>query len=191
MTAAIIAYGRNIDNLDVLSSRVDRIVQKHVGLNILPENYHFVAEALLGAIEDVLGDAANEEILEACSEAYWFLADLLMAREAITYSRIAGAPGGWNGWRDFLVQETRPESEIIKSFILKPADGEAVICHRPGQYLTFSLDVSGAGQIKRNYSISSAPNGRTYRISVKRERRPGVPPGIASTQSCCLAVASG
>ena len=57
LTAAVVAYARNIDNLGVLASRVERITQKHVGLNILPEHYHFVAEALLGAIKDVLGEA--------------------------------------------------------------------------------------------------------------------------------------
>src|SRR4051795_11866496 len=48
LTAAVIAYARNIGNLGVLGvlgSRVERITQKHVGLNILPEHYHFVAEA--------------------------------------------------------------------------------------------------------------------------------------------------
>ena len=97
LTAAVIAYARNIDNLGVLGSRVERIAQKHVGLNILPKHYPFVAEALLGAIKDVLGDAATDEVLEAWGEAYWFLADLLMAREASIYSRLAAAPGGWNG----------------------------------------------------------------------------------------------
>src|SRR3954471_19324964 len=65
LTAAIIAYGRNIDNLGVLATRVERIAQKYTGLNILPEHYHFVAEALLGAIKDVMGDAATDEVLEA------------------------------------------------------------------------------------------------------------------------------
>ncbi|MGF7211655.1 nitric oxide dioxygenase [Skermanella aerolata] len=180
LTAAVIAYGRNIDNLGVLASRVERITQKHVALNILPEHYHFVAEALLGAIKDVLGDAATDEVLEAWGEAYWFLADLLMARESNIYARLAAASGGWNGWRDFAVESTELESEVIRSFILVPTDGQAVMRHRPGQYLTFALDVPGAGHLKRNYSISSAPDGRSYRISVKRETRPGVPPGLAS-----------
>src|ERR671910_3359405 len=111
LPAAVIAYGRNIDNLGVLASRVERITQKHVALNILPEHYHFVATALLGAIKDVLGDAATEEVLEAWGEAYWFLADLLMAREANIYARLAAAPGGWSGWRDFAVENTELESE--------------------------------------------------------------------------------
>ena len=39
--------------------------------------------------------------LEAWGEAYWFLADLLMARESNIYARLTAAQGGWNGWRDF------------------------------------------------------------------------------------------
>ncbi len=180
LTAAVVAYGRNIDNLGVLASRVERITQKHVALNIRPEHYPFVAEALLGAIKDVLGDAATEEVLEAWGEAYWFLADLLMAREANIYARLAAAPGGWNGWRDFAVEGTTPESEVIRSFILVPTDGRGVLRHRPGQFLTLVLDVPGAGHLMRNYSISSAPEDRSYRISVNREARPGVPPGLVS-----------
>ena len=95
-------------------------------MNILPEHYPFVAEALLGAIQDVLGDAATDEILAAWGEAYWFLADLLMAREASLYRRLAAAPGGWNGWRDFVVESAKQESAVIRSFILVPADGGAV-----------------------------------------------------------------
>jgi nitric oxide dioxygenase len=139
-----------------------------------------VAEALLGAIKNVLGDAATDEILEAWGEAYWFLADLLMAREASLYSRLAAAPGGWNGWRGFVVESTKQESNVIRSFILVPSDGGTVIRHRPGQYLTFALDVAGVGHLKRNYSISSAPEDRSYRISVKREAKPGAPLGLAS-----------
>src|SRR4051794_16257794 len=54
LAVAVLAYARNIDNLGALASRVERIAQKHVGLNILPEHYPAVAEALLGAIKDVL-----------------------------------------------------------------------------------------------------------------------------------------
>jgi nitric oxide dioxygenase len=180
LTAAILAYARNIDNLGALRSRVERITQKHVGLNIQPRHYHFVAEALLQAIKDVLGDAATPEILAAWGEAYWFLADLLMAREARLYSRLAAAPGGWNGLRDFTVESTMQESEVIRSFILVPRDGGVVMRQRPGQYLTFFLDIPGSGHLTRNYSISCAPNDHHYRISVKRETTPGHPPGIAS-----------
>jgi nitric oxide dioxygenase len=175
LAMAIIAYARNIEGLAALSPAVERIAQKHVGLNILPEHYPHVAEALLGAIRDVLGDAATEEILAAWGEAYWYLAEVLIARERLIYGSLAAAPGGWTGWREFLVAEKRRESEVITSFILHPADGGPVLRHRPGQYLTFWLDIPGHHPFKRNYSISSAPSDESYRISVKRE-----PQGVVS-----------
>ncbi len=78
------------------------------------------------------------------------------------------------GWREFVVAEKIRESEVITSFVLRPAGGGTVVAHRPGQYLTFSFDLPGRGV--RNDSISSAPNGSTYRISVKREAG-GIVPG--------------
>ena len=175
LTAAILAYAGNIDNLGALAPAVERIAQKHVGLQILPDHYPYVAEALLGAIKTVLGDAATEEILAAWGEAYWFLANILIAREGRIYHDLETAEGGWTGWRDFVVDDVVRESSVINSFILRPTDGGAVVRHKPGQYLTFWLDIPGQPPVKRNYSISTAPNGRTYRISVKRE-----PMGLAS-----------
>jgi nitric oxide dioxygenase len=175
LAAAILAYARNIDGLAALAPAVERIAQKHVGLNILPEHYPYVAEALLGAIKDVLGEAATREILAAWGEAYWYLAEILIAREKFIYTSLAEAPGGWTGWRDFRVERKDRESDIITSFLLRPADGGPVLRHRPGQYLTFWLEIPGHHPLKRNYSISSAPNGETCRISVKRE-----PQGIVS-----------
>jgi len=175
LATAILAYAKNIDNLGALAGAVERIAQKHAGLNILPEHYPVVANALLAAIKDVLGDAATPEILAAWGEAYWFLADILIGREAQIYAGQASAPGGWNGWRDFVVEAKVAESEVITSFHLVPVDGGKVVLHRPGQYLTFQFDLPGGAVLKRNYSISSAPNDRGYRITVKRE-----PQGTAS-----------
>lgn len=175
LTAAILAYASNIDNLAALAPAVERIAQKHVGLQILPEHYPYVADALLGAIKAVLGDAATEEVLTAWGEAYWFLAHVLIAREGRIYGELASADGGWTGWRDFQVEEVIRESSLIQSFILRPVDGRPVIRHKPGQYLTFWFEIPGQPPVKRNYSISNAPNGEFYRISVKRE-----PQGLAS-----------
>lgn len=175
LTGAILAYANNIDNLGVLAAAVERIAQKHVGLQILPEHYPHVADALLGAIAHVLGEAANEEILNAWGEAYWFLANILITREASLYNDLASAKGGWRGWRAFEIAELRPESSVITSYILRPVDGGPVLRHQPGQYLTFWFDIPGYPPVKRNYSISCAPNEKSYRISVKREDR-----GLAS-----------
>ncbi|WP_324290686.1 PAS domain S-box protein [Ancylobacter sp. SL191] len=61
------------------------------------------------------------------------------------------------------------ESALITSFNLRPADGVPPAPHRAGQHLTLFADLPGKGRVKRNYSISAAPNGESYRISVKRE----------------------
>ena len=180
LAQAVLAYARNIDNLGVLAGAVERIAQKHVALNILPEHYPHVANALLGAIQDVLGEAATPEICAAWGEAYWFLAELLIGREATIYRDLATKPGGWNGWREFVVESATQESETIRSFVLVPSDGQPILRHEPGQYLGFQFDLPGRGVFKRNYSISCAPNDRAYRITVKREASPGVPAGIVS-----------
>ncbi len=168
LAGAIVAYAKNIENLVVLLPVVERIAQKHVGYHILPEHYPFVARALLGAITDVLGDAATLAILNAWGEAYWFLAEILKDREAAIRAEIEAQNGGWTGWRPFVVAEKIRESAVITSFVLRPADGRPVLRHRPGQYLTFRLGLPGQA-MKRNYSISCAPNHDHYRISVKRE----------------------
>ncbi|GEP09036.1 NO-inducible flavohemoprotein [Methylobacterium gnaphalii] len=180
LAQAVLAYARNIDNLGALAGAVERIAQKHVALNILPEHYPHVAEALLGAIGDILGEAATPEICAAWGEAYWFLAELLIGREATIYRELAAKPGGWNGWRDFAIESITQESETIRSFALVPVDGQPVLRHEPGQYLGFLFDLPGRGVLKRNYSISCAPNDFGYRITVKREGRADEPAGIVS-----------
>src|SRR5690606_22443133 len=134
----------------------------------LPEHYPYVARALLGAIKDVLGDAATDEILNAWGQAYWFLAAILQKRESTLRDAIEQTPGGWTGWRKFVVSEKTRESRYITSFILRPADGGAGLRHKPGQYITYRFNAPEQTGIKRNYSISCAPNGVYYRISVKR-----------------------
>lgn len=180
LAQAVLAYARHIDDLGVLGGAVERIAQKHVALNILPEHYPHVADALLAAIRDVLGGAATPEICAAWGEAYWFLAEILIGREAALYRAHAAAPGGWTGWRAFRVESVRDESAEVRSFWLVPADGGPVMPHRPGQYLGFRVALPGGPTLTRNYSISCAPNARAYRISVKRERRTGLPEGIVS-----------
>ncbi|CFX06616.1 Flavohemoprotein [Candidatus Filomicrobium marinum] len=171
LAQAILAYAENIENLGALAPAVERIAQKHAGLNILPEHYPFVANALLQAISDILGDAASDDILKAWGEAYWFLANILIGREAEIYRETATVPGGWAGWRPFVIEKVEPESSVICSFYLRPQDGGAVISHKPGQYLTVLLQGDGLPPLKRNYTISCAPNGSYYRITVKREGR--------------------
>jgi nitric oxide dioxygenase len=89
LAAAILAFAQNVDKLDVLESAIERIAARHIETHIKAEHYPAVANALLPAIRDVLGDAATDEVLGAWGEAYWFLADVLIGREAEMYADAA------------------------------------------------------------------------------------------------------
>jgi nitric oxide dioxygenase len=91
LAAAILAYAQNIDKLEALTAPVMRMAARHVETGVKPEHYPLVAEALLPAIRDVLGDAATDEILAAWGEAYWFLADILIGKEAGLYMETEGS----------------------------------------------------------------------------------------------------
>ncbi|KXV22588.1 globin domain-containing protein [Gluconobacter oxydans] len=176
LALAVLAYAEHINDLGKLGGMVERIAEKHVGLNILPEHYPFVADALIGAIKHVLGDAATPEIIDAWGKAYWFLADVLIGREKQIYDEHEHAPGGWKGWREFTVRARHKETPFITSFDLVPVDGKPLFHHKAGQYLSFKLDIPGHGSQRRNYSISSAPGVDHYRITVKRHDQ-----GVVST----------
>ncbi len=86
LAGAILAYAKNIDKLENLGTAVHRMVARHVETGVKAEHYPLVAEALLPAIRDVLGaDVATDEVLAAWGEAYWMLADILIAAEAQSY----------------------------------------------------------------------------------------------------------
>lgn len=165
----VLMYARHIDKLEALGGLVSQIINKHVSLQIEPAHYPIVGGCLLRAIREVLGaDIATDEVIAAWGAAYGQLADILIGAEEKIYAANAAAPGGWRGARAFRVARKVPESAEITSFYLEPQDGGALAAFQPGQYLGLRLVVGGE-EIRRNYSLSAAPNGRSYRISVKRE----------------------
>ena len=101
--------------------------------------------------------------------------DLLSAAED-DGSRPRHAGPAWPGFRKLRVARVVRENEQVCSIYLTAADGTALPAARAGQYLT--LRIAGAGQPApvRSYSLSSAADGGTYRISVKQE-----PHGVASS----------
>ncbi|MGN6135428.1 MAG: NO-inducible flavohemoprotein [Aureliella sp.] len=182
LAGAICAYAANIDNLAVLGPAVELIAQKHCSLGIQAEHYPIVGKHLLVAIKDVLGDAATDEVIAAWAEAYGFLAEVCIGREKAIYDEQAAAPGGWNGYRRFVVERKVPENDIVTSFYLRPADGGPLLAFKPGQYITVRIDHPITPTSPRNYSLSDRPGLDHYRISVKRETSPvpGACPGLVS-----------
>ncbi len=92
LAGAILAYAKNIDKLQNLGSAVERMVLRHVQTGVKPEHYPHVAAALLPAIREVLGEEiATDTVLAAWGEAYWMLAEILIAAEAQAYEGAAVA----------------------------------------------------------------------------------------------------
>jgi ferredoxin-NADP reductase/predicted pyridoxine 5'-phosphate oxidase superfamily flavin-nucleotide-binding protein len=94
-------------------------------------------------------------------------------------ARVAEAAAARNTLRPFAVTGIADESDSVRSFTLRPADGGGVAPHQAGQFLPIALDIPGQDRpVRRTYTLSDAPDGQAYRISVKRET--GGTPGLAS-----------
>ena len=88
----------------------------------------------------------------------------------------ASAPG-WSGYRAFRVERRviEDQAEAICSYYLVPEDRQPLPAFKPGQFLTFRLDLPANGgneQIVRCYSLSDAPAADHYRVSIKRVPAP-------------------
>ncbi len=166
LASAVFAYAANIDNADALSPVISRIVHKHASLGITAAHYPIVGEHLLGAIKEVLGDAATPELIAAWAEAYGLLAKALSDEEARMYKAAGINPGDLFEMR---VTAMEVQSTQVKSFVLTPADGSAAPTFHPGQYMSVAIDLPSGLRQLRQYSLSDAPAVDHLRISVKRE----------------------
>lgn len=173
LAASILAYAAHIDRLDQLGGMVNRITHKHASLEVQPEHYPIVGDHLLRAIRTVLGDAATPEVIDAWAAAYGQLAEIMTGVEQKLYSDGRSQLGGWAGYTPLTVERKVVESDVITSFHLVSPSGAPLPSFLPGQYLGVKAQVpdSPFEQI-RQYSLSRVPDGRGYRISVKRESAP-------------------
>eukprot|EP01034_Spumella_vulgaris_P024612 gene24612-30980_t len=166
---AVLMYARNIERLDKMGPLVNKIINKHVSLNINLEHYSVVGACLLRAIREVLGaEVATDEVIDAWAAAYGQLASILSGAEQSIYDAKAAAPGGWRGDREFIIKDKVIESSEIISFHLYPVDGKEVLAHEAGQFIGLHIFVDG-DEVRRQYSLSAAYNGVFYRISVKKQ----------------------
>lgn len=179
---AVYQAAKHIDRLNEILPVLETVFQKHRSLGVKAEHYPIVGKYLLLAIKDVLGDAATDEILNAWEKAYGVLASVFIEKEQALYDETASQNGGWDGWREFIVKHKIPESNVITSFYLEPADGKALPTYLPGQYISvkFFLEDLQYHQI-RQYSLSDAPGKEYYRISVKKEDANEHPAGMISS----------
>eukprot|EP01133_Synstelium_polycarpum_P000380 gene380-447_t len=165
---AIVAYASNIENLAVLLPAVEKIAQKHASINVKPEHYAVVGEHLIATIDELAHP--GQAVLDAWTAAYNVLADVFIGREKAIYTESAAATGGWSGIRDFKIVQKEVLTEQITAFTLAPVDGAAVAAYLPGQYIAVHISHESLEfNAIRQYSLTTQPNGSTYRIAVKRE----------------------
>jgi len=102
------------------------------------------------------------------------------------------SPLAWSGFRDFIVQRRVPEdaNSSVCSFYLAAADGQPLPSFKPGQYLTFKLQLEDPVNrvpktVIRCYSLSDRPRSDYYRVTIKRVAAPAeapeAPPGLVSS----------
>lgn len=110
------------------------------------------------------------------------------------HATTAPSKGAWAGWRQFRVVQRGFEDAAQSqcSFHLQPVDGLPLPVFKPGQFLTFTLEVGSQGTpgtaerraITRCYSLSDRPDPSGYRVTIKRvpapSDHPEFPAGLSS-----------
>ena len=174
LAEAVFLYATHIDALQNLGPMVNHIAHKHASLQVAPEHYPIVGKYLLEAIQDHLGLAPDHPVLAAWAEAYAQLAGIFIQTEEAIYSQNAQKPGGWRGFRPFIIRDIQQEASGVKSVYLQAEDGQPIVSFEPGQYLGIKVRIPGQEYDEiRQYSLSNAPGKDSYRITVKAE---GTPP---------------
>ncbi|WP_175997848.1 pyridoxamine 5'-phosphate oxidase family protein [Burkholderia stabilis] len=89
-----------------------------------------------------------------------------------TASALATEPATATAWRPLRIAKIVDEARAIRSFHFEPADGGALPAYEAGQHLTLRVALPGTDTPSvRSYTLSDAPGGAHYRITVKREGR--------------------
>ncbi|WP_125557449.1 NO-inducible flavohemoprotein [Pseudoalteromonas rubra] len=167
---ALAAYATYLDQPEVLTEAIARINHKHASLSIQPHHYPIVGEHLLATLREMFVHQFTKEIEQAWAEAYSFLADLFITQEEGIYRQAEQLNGGWRGTRRFYISKIVSESELVKSFYLKPLNAQPVMPYQAGQFLAIQCRIPGEShQQIRQYSLSHTSNSQFYRISVKRD----------------------
>ncbi|GCE22534.1 MOSC and FAD-binding oxidoreductase domain-containing protein [Dictyobacter kobayashii] len=79
-------------------------------------------------------------------------------------------PPAWQGFRPLKVSRIERESDSVLSLVLVAANEQPLAAALPGQFIVLRLRPNpDTPPLLRNYSLSSAPDAKSYRVSVKLE----------------------
>lgn len=172
LSDAVLAYAKNIDNLEAILPVVERIAHKHVSMGVQAKHYAVVGETLLMAIKTVLELPDDHDALTAWGNAYGVLASVFIEAEEALYAANDKQTGGWEGFREFYIERIFQETADVKSFYLKPLDLADVPHFKGGQYIGVRVRPNESEHYQiRQYSLSQKD---VFRISVKAEHEGSV-----------------
>ncbi|WP_230661512.1 globin domain-containing protein [Psychrobacter sp. I-STPA10] len=177
LAMTVLAAAKHIENLAVLLPQVKQIGHKHRALQIQPEHYPIVGKYLLGAIKEVLGDAATDDIIEAWADAYNDIASVFIQVEKQMYANAA-----WQGFVPFTVSNKQIIATDIAVFYVKPKTNndnhtqQAIdldkLTLNAGQYITVKTHPADSDNLAlRHYSLCSTNTDNGISFAVRRDNR--------------------
>ncbi len=182
LATTVLAAAKHLEHLAVLLPQVTEISHKHRALQILPEHYPIVGEHLIGAIKQVLGEAANDDIIDAWTEAYDEIAGVFIQLEEEMYKQAL-----WQGFAPFKVIEKSAAAADIAAFTVIPVNDDqhsnqtshqsidlSKLTLTAGQYITVKIDPKSSDHLAlRHYSLNSEQTEKGIQFAVKRDNRDG------------------
>ncbi|WP_339663706.1 globin domain-containing protein [uncultured Psychrobacter sp.] len=172
LASTVLAAAKHIEHLAVLLPQVTGISHKHRALQILPEHYPIVGKHLIGAIKQVLGEAANDDIINAWTEAYDEIANVFIQLEKDMYKEEM-----WQGFAAFKVIEKVAAATDIAAFTVVPSDSSqnidlSTLNLTAGQYITVKTNPKNSEHLAlRHYSLYSARTDNGIQFAVRRDNR--------------------
>lgn len=171
LATTVLAAAKHIEHLTDLLPQVTQISHKHRALQIKPEHYPIVGEHLLRAIKEVLGDAANDDIIRAWAAAYDEIAKVFIAIEQSMYES-----ADWQDFQPFKVTRKEITGTDIAQFSVEPTANNPVdlskLTLKAGQYITVKVKPENSDNIAlRHYSLISADTTEGLQFAVRRDNR--------------------
>ncbi|WP_296202275.1 FAD-binding oxidoreductase [Psychrobacter sp. UBA3962] len=154
----------------MLLPQVMQIGHKHRALQIKPEHYPIVGKHLLGAIKEVLGEGATDEVINAWAEAYDEIASVFIKVEENMYKEAM-----WSGFIPFKVVKKEITGSDIAAFTVQPEDNSFDVSRlalTAGQYITVKTDPEDSDHIAlRHYSLCSVDTNEGIQFAVRRDNK--------------------
>lgn len=176
LAAAFVAYATHIQDLSPLlvpGGPIEAIAHRHCALAVSPAMYFVTHENFMEAIGEVLGEVVTDDIAGAWSEAFLFLAKVLVDMEENFYQMLEKRQGGWSGLIDFEVTAINDAALDIKTITFQPPTGSPLVGQKfeftSGQYLSLKVDPDGDGRTApRHYTVTSPPMAEYLQCTIKK-----------------------